>query len=76
MHHPSSVRLGRSLGQPKPRGFVRFGRGPGEYAQAVKVKKGQTPYWSDRQRIEWARWTLPTILCESTNTNKVCDPNA
>ncbi|QEV57866.1 hypothetical protein CP982_03340 [Streptomyces spectabilis] len=47
-----------------------------EYAQAVKVKKGQTPYWSDRQRIEWARWTLPTIPCESTNSNKVCDPNA
>ncbi|MFF4352903.1 hypothetical protein [Streptomyces sp. NPDC001530] len=47
-----------------------------EYAQAVKIKKGQTPYWSDRQRIEWARWTLPTIPCESVNSNKVCDPNA
>lgn len=45
-----------------------------EYAQAVKVVRGQSPLWSDRQ---WAEFSLggKYTTCDSTNSNKVCpDP--
>jgi hypothetical protein len=48
-----------------------------EYAHAVKIKRGVTPYWSDRQWVQFrhqAGWE-PYVDCESVNSNKVCEPN-
>ncbi|MFG1755710.1 hypothetical protein [Streptosporangium sandarakinum] len=52
---------------------IAYGQHEMEYAQAVKVKPGQTPFWSDRQWIEFYQHSGWYTSCDSTNSNEVCE---